>query len=84
MNHDLSLYKKSTDIMSLMRVLNSGVSECNVILNLKNNVDLDFIQVRSNIIGGLVTATIALHDLIKLENSPEVISYNVAKQLQSF
>lgn len=84
MDYDLNIYKKTTDIMSLRNLLESKASECNVILRVKENFDLDFVKVRSYIVGGLVTATIATEDLIKLESSSDVISYNVAKALQSY
>lgn len=84
MKFDLSMYRKTTDIMSLMGLLNSGATECNVIIRVKENFNLDFIKVRSVINGDLVTASIATQDLLKLENSSDVISYNVAKILQSY
>lgn len=84
MNKDLNLYKKNTDIMSLVLLFNSNATECNVIIRVKENFQLDFFKVRSYIVDGLVTATVATEDLIKLEASPDVISYNVAKKLQSY
>lgn len=78
---DFSAYKKTSDIMSLKHLLDSGAEECNVILRVKEGFHLDFVKIRSFIVGDIVTAHLLTSDLIKLEESSDVISYNVSKRL---
>lgn len=78
---DLSHYKKTSDIISLKHLFDSGSQECNVILRVKEGFNLDFVKIRSFIVGDIVTAHLLTEDLIKLEQSPDVISYNVSKRL---
>lgn len=78
---DSSIYKKTSDLLSLKHLFDSNAENCNVIIRVKPEFKLDFIQIRSHIIDNLITAKILTKDLIKLEESEDVISYNVSKAL---
>ena len=76
---DLSKYTKTSDILALRHFFDSDSMQCNVIIRVVPDFSLDFIKIRSHIIENLITATVQKEDLIKLEQSSQVISYNVAK-----
>lgn len=79
---DLSKYRKTSDILALRHFFDSDSQECNVIIRVVPDFQLDFVKIRSHIISNLITATVAKEDLIKLEQSNQVISYNVAKSVK--
>lgn len=78
-NDDLSLYRKTSDILALRHLFDSTATQCNVIIRVVPEFNLDFISIRSHLVNNLITASIAKEDLIKLEQSSHVIAYNVAK-----
>lgn len=77
--NDLSLYRKTSDILALRHFFDSHEPECNVIIRVVPDFQLDFVKIRSHIISNIITATVSRENLIKLEQSNQVISYNVAK-----
>lgn len=80
-NKDLSIYNKVSDISALKTLLDSDITTCHVIMRVVPGFKIDFIKVRSYLIDNLITATIEKEDLIKLENSDQVLFYNVAKSV---
>lgn len=73
-------FNKISDHLALLAVYRSGAAMTNVIIKLKPNSDTPaYCQERSKIVMNLITASIAVEDLHKLESDDNVLSWNCAK-----
>lgn len=76
----LEKFNKMSDYLALLAVYRSGAAVTNVIIKLKPNSDTpSYCQERSKIVTNLITASIAVEDLHKLESDDNVLSWNCAK-----
>lgn len=76
----LSKFKKTSDLSSLLYVYRSGAQDVHVIIRLKSNEEFPpYCVERSRMRFNLATGLIKVQDLMKLELDDNVISWNCAK-----
>lgn len=76
----LSKFKKTSDLLSLLYVYRSGVQDVHVIIRLKSNEEFpSYCVERTRMRFNLATGVIKFQDLMKLELDDNVISWNCAK-----